>query len=72
MVKKLKLPKKAVRSPESFAASHRIRSLTEPQNRSAGPQAIYGGARATASAAMMPPAPGLLSTMIDWPFVLEM
>jgi hypothetical protein len=31
-----------------------------------------GGARATASAAMTPPAPDLLSTMIDWPFVLEM
>ena len=31
-----------------------------------------GAARATASAAMMPPAPGLLSMMIDWPLVLEM
>ena len=30
-----------------------------------------GAARATASAAMMPPAPGLLSTMIVWPLVLE-
>ena len=29
-----------------------------------------GGACATASAAMMPPAPGLLSTMTVWPFAL--
>ena len=31
-----------------------------------------GGARATASAAITPPAPGLLSTMIDWPLLVEM
>ena len=30
-----------------------------------------GGARATASAAMMPPAPGLLSTIMVWPVVEE-
>jgi len=30
-----------------------------------------GCARATASAAMTPPAPGLLSMMMDWPLVLE-
>jgi len=31
-----------------------------------------GGERATASAAMAPPAPCLLSITIDWPLVVEM